>query len=96
MPRRRRAGDSSRDSAALDRRAARGHRNGASGALREIASYKRAFPAGAMRQEALALEVDATFAKGDDTGARKLAAAFLAAFPDSPQAPRIRRRLERP
>ena len=85
-----------RELAALDRARASLAASDASGALREIASYKRAFPAGAMRQEALALEVDATFAKGDDTGARKLAAAFLAAFPDSPQAPRIRRRLERP
>lgn len=85
-----------RELAALDRARTALASNDAGGALRELGSYKRTFPKGALRQEALALEIDATFAKGDDAGARKLATTFLSAFPDSPQAPRIRRRLERP
>ena len=62
----------------------------AAAALGALASYQRDYPAGALRQEAALLRIEALRRSGDRTGARTLARQFLAESPDSPHAARVR------
>jgi len=51
--------------------------------------YERAFPKGALRQEAMYLRIQALSKSGQRGAARDLAARFLAAHPDSPHASQL-------
>lgn len=61
-----------------------------SGALREIAHYRAAWPSGVFVTEASVLEIEALAARGERSLAATRASAFVAAHPDSPQADRLR------
>jgi outer membrane protein assembly factor BamD (BamD/ComL family) len=63
----------------------------ATGALDTIARYEAEFPNGNLRPEAAALAVNAEIAAGRPDDARRRADAFLARYPDSPLAPRVRK-----
>jgi hypothetical protein len=60
-------------------------------ALHQLAAYALQFPNGLLKPEAEALTIEAEVAAGRTAQARAHADAFLAAHPDTPQAPRIRR-----
>jgi hypothetical protein len=66
----------------------------AGAALAAIDAYDRAYPAGAMQQEARALEVQAYYKQGDRTRAALLARRYLANHPVSAHTPRIAEILE--
>jgi hypothetical protein len=76
--------------ALLDRARARAAASDASGALRALDEYDRAFPQGPLSEEAAALRIEATAAGGDRSGAAALAARFLAERPRSVHAARVR------
>jgi hypothetical protein len=59
-------------------------------ALEVLNGYALEFPSGALRIEAAALRIEAVAALGDHAAARRLAAEFLASFPSSPLATRVR------
>jgi len=62
----------------------------ASSALAEIARYRATWPTGVFLTEASVLEIEALAVHGERSRARVLAAQFVAAHPDSPQADRLR------
>jgi outer membrane protein assembly factor BamD (BamD/ComL family) len=59
-------------------------------ALSSLDDYDARFPGGAFAQEAGVLRVQALVAQGDRAGAQRVAARFLAAYPQSPHAARVR------
>ena len=59
-------------------------------ALQALDDYQAAFPSGAMQIEAAALRVEAVGQTGRRTQAARLAEAFLASYPTSPLASRVR------
>ena len=59
-------------------------------ALAVLDTYDVTFPHGALSQEAEALRIDALARSGQKDSARARATRFLAAHPESPQAPRVR------
>ena len=59
-------------------------------ALELLASYSRAFPNGALAEEASVLRIDAYLLGGNHVAAAALARHFLAANPSSPHASRLR------
>jgi hypothetical protein len=61
-----------------------------SGALQALAEYRAEFPHGSLQVEAAALRVEAVEQSGNPALARKLAQSFLANFPNSPLAARVR------
>jgi hypothetical protein len=67
------------------------HAGDAAGALDAIARYEAEFPKGSLRPEAAALAINAEIAAGRPNDARRRADAFLAQYPDSPLAPRVRK-----
>lgn len=77
--------------AALDRARGAAQRGDYAGALQELDRYDRAFQRGRLRPEALLLRVQTLLSKGDTAGAKALGARFLAHYPQSPLAPRIRK-----
>ncbi len=64
-------------------------------ALSEIDDYQKAFPNGVMQQESEALRIDALARAGRHEESAARAHAFLAAYPESPHAARIRALLAR-
>jgi outer membrane protein assembly factor BamD (BamD/ComL family) len=62
----------------------------ANGAIATLEHHAAEFPAGALAAEAELLRIQATDARGDHAGAKALATSFLARFPSSPLAPRVR------
>ncbi len=62
----------------------------ASGALEKVGVYERAFPRGALAQEALRLRIEATQASGDRAAARRLAREFTRRYPKSAYTQRLR------
>jgi len=68
--------------------ALRGH--DAAAALRALDQYDRQFPEGALASEAAVARIEATFATGDRSRGRALAAKFLASHGDSPLSHRVR------
>jgi hypothetical protein len=70
-------------------RAALGQGN-AVAALFQLEAYRRAFPRGALDDEATVLEVNALSLGGDRAAAALVARRYLAAHPASPHAPRLR------
>ena len=60
-------------------------------ALRELDAYDRGFKRGRLRPEALVLRVQTLVRKGDAASAKALGGRFLARYPESPIAPRIRK-----
>jgi len=62
----------------------------ASRALQALNDYRAQFPSGSLQAEAAALRVEAVGQAGDRASARRLAAAFLASYPTSPLAARVR------
>jgi hypothetical protein len=60
------------------------------GALRELDRYDRDFPSGMLSEEVLLLRVEALAARGDRAGSEALARRFLAAYPRSVHAGRVR------
>jgi len=65
-------------------------RGDGSGALRQLDTYSRRYPKGALRTEASVLRIEALIAKGDRAGAKRLGNAFLLRSPNGPYARRIR------
>jgi hypothetical protein len=61
----------------------------AAGSITALDQYDRAFPAGSLHTESAMLRVEALLAKGDRTGAQKLAHELLAKDPTGPQARRL-------
>jgi hypothetical protein len=59
-------------------------------ALEVLNGYTLEFPSGTLRIEAAALRIEAFVALGDRAAARRLATEFLASFPSSPLATRVR------
>ncbi len=59
-------------------------------ALSRLDSHDASFPKGALREEASVLRVHALFASGKGAEGHRAAAAFLARYPSSPHAGRIR------
>jgi hypothetical protein len=62
----------------------------ASGAIRELDAYDRAFPMSVLAEEATVLRVDALMEKGDAAAAAALSRQFLVANPSSPHASHLR------
>jgi hypothetical protein len=60
-------------------------------ALGALDDYQRSFPHGVLGQEAAVLRIEALVKGGNTAAAKALADRFLAANPQSPHAPRIRR-----
>lgn len=77
--------------AALDRARSAAQRGDYAGALQELDRYERAFQRGRLRPEALLLRVQTLLSSGDTAGAKALGARFLAHYPQSPLAPRVRK-----
>jgi hypothetical protein len=67
----------------------------APGALVALDEHDRLYPSGALSHEAAAMRVDTLFRLGRSDEAIALANAFLAAHPESAQAPRVRQLLKR-
>jgi TolA-binding protein len=63
-------------------------------ALAAIDDYARRFPGGMLGQEAAVLRIEALMAKGDRAEAARFGRRFLAAYPASPLAPRVRTMLD--
>jgi hypothetical protein len=81
--------------AALDRaRSALAAGNGTDG-LRRLDDYERDFPRGLLAQEALVLRIDTLMRLGRTSEAKALAARFVATYPQSPYAARMRALSER-
>jgi hypothetical protein len=59
-------------------------------AERRVDEYEATFPGGSLREEAEALRIDALSARGDTAAARRVAARFLATYPASVHARRLR------
>jgi hypothetical protein len=78
------------ETAALDaaRAALRSHRP--ADALRALDSYDAKFPRGVLAPEAMVMRIEALVGVGDRAGAQRLADTFLAAWPNSPLAARVR------
>jgi len=64
-----------------------GNLEGASDALQHL---RRRFPRGVLNQERDVLRIELASARGDEAGARRLAARFLRAYPESPHAAQLR------
>lgn len=77
--------------AALDRARRAAERGDYAGALQELDRYEHAFQRGRLRPEALLLRVQTLLSKGDAAGAKALGTRFLAHYPQSPLAPRMRK-----
>lgn len=60
-------------------------------ALAALARYDQRFPAGRLRIEAIALRIETEFASGQAETGQSMARAFLAEYPRSPAALRVRR-----
>jgi hypothetical protein len=76
--------------AALERARAAVRRRDAAAALRELDAYDRAFPSGALADEATVLRVDALSEGGSRAAAAALGWHFLATNPQSPHAAHVR------
>ena len=76
--------------AAIDAARATLDQGDARGCLAKLDAYQRAFPRGALWQEATVMRIDALLRAGDRKGARALADRFLARNPASPYSARIR------
>jgi hypothetical protein len=76
--------------AALDRVRTALEGGDAAVAQRELAKYRSVFAQGAMEPEAAMLAVQAAFERGDLEQAASRARSFLARYPKSPHAPRVR------
>jgi hypothetical protein len=59
-------------------------------ALRELARYASRFPHGLLEPESIVLRIETQLARGDRAGGAALGRRFLAAFPGSPLAPRVK------
>jgi TolA-binding protein len=59
-------------------------------ALQLVGDYEARYPAGAFTQEAEVLRVEALLRQGDRVGARSAGTRFLAQYPSSPHAARMR------
>jgi TolA-binding protein len=64
-----------------------GNLDAASDALQHL---RRRFPRGVLNQERDVLRIELAAARGDDASARRLAARFLRAYPESPHAAQLR------
>jgi len=60
-------------------------------ALSLVDQHDKSFPGGALAQESTVLRIDALARLGRTSEAKSLAQTFLAAHPDSPNAPRVRK-----
>jgi hypothetical protein len=79
-----------REVALLDNARARESAADPAGALRVLDDYRRAFPAGALVEEAEVLRIEALRARGDASQTAQRASAFLARWPQSVHAPAVR------
>jgi hypothetical protein len=60
-------------------------------ALLLVAHFKHEFPSGALLPDALALEIDAAHAAGDEARVAALGAAYLERYPNTSHSARVRR-----